>query len=343
MKIVPYEENNHEAWNRFVSTCPAGTFFHLAEWIKITETYYGFSSRSFFIKEGEEIIAVVPLFLCRSPLLGRCLIPTPVCGLLLPCTTSSEAEALIIKHMWRLLDDTDAKFLELRYDEQHVIDGLPANRENVLQRLSLLPGEEALWKKMTSPGRRCIKKAKKWDLQSKSGIHYLPQFYRLYAGNMRDFGYPLFSRRFFDLLSQEFAELIELSVVTLNNKVLGALLSFRFRETVTALWIGSRKEFWHMRINNFIYWESIKKGCREGYTMFDIGRTRENSGIARFKAQLGAISIPLCYQYLSRGKFNAPSVQESQNRYKLPMAVWKHLPIWLTKVIGPPLGKWIPL
>lgn len=343
MEIESFSKQYYDAWNEFVISCPEGSFFHLAQWIAITEKYYGFSSYSFLIRKAGEIVAIVPLFLCRSPFLGRCLISTPICGLLCPCTTSPEAKELIMKHLWQLLDITHARFLELRSDEQSEIPGLPTIREHILQRLTLGPDETTIWKNLAVAVRNQTRQAQKWGLSCESGVHYLPQFYRIYARNMRDFSYPLLSRRFFTILQREFKDIFELLVVMREGQVLGALINFYFKDTVTNLWAVSLKKYQKMRINNFIYWEALKKACREGYKIFDFGRARKDSGVYHFKKQWGTTNIPLSYQYLSRRKFKLPGVEETQKKYRLPMAVWRRLPLWLTRIVGPPLGKMMPL
>lgn len=344
MKIVRFEEEHHLAWNEFVNRRPEGTFFHRAEWIKITRSYYGFPSFSFLVMAGDEIEAIVPLFLCRSPFLGRCLIPSPLCGRQNLCLRTPDAEEPVWEELERLLEETGARFVEMRFDSGHERRGLPTSREHLLQPLFLEENQEKQWEKLKSSVRNKIRQAEKYNLETSGGKEeYFPAFYRLYASNMRDFAYPLLGKKLFRLLMEEFAEIMEFFVLKNEGTVLASLINFYFKDTVTNLWGVSSKKHLNLRINNYLYWSALKKAIADGYRIFDFGRARKNSGVARFKQQWGTADIPLSYQYLSHQKIRLPSVEETREKYRLPMLLWRHLPLWGTRLLGPPLGKLMPL
>lgn len=344
MRIVHYEEKDRESWNRFVEKSPGGTFFHRAEWIAITESYYGFSSYSFSVREGNEIVAVIPLFLCKSPFLGKCLIPTPTCGRLNYCLSNDEAEPIIWAEMERLLRDTDARFVEMRFDYENSKSGLVIQQEHILQPLFLEQSADEQWKKIKPSVRNKIRQAERYNLRCFSGkSEYFPDFYRLYATNMRNFAYPLLGKKMFRLLLHEFSDIMEFIVLKYEECIIAALINFYYKDTVTNLWGVSSLQHRHLRINNYLYWEALTKAVTEGYKSYDFGRSRKDSGIFVFKSQWGTTNIPLHYHYLVKGETQLPSVEGTQNRYRLPMMIWRHLPLGITKTIGPPLGKWMPL
>ena len=344
MEIIRYEEKNREEWNLFVETCPRGTFFHRAEWIKITESYYGFQSCSFFIREGKEIVAVVPLFLCKSPFLGRCLIPTPTCGRLNFCLLKDKTEPIIWEELERILRSTNANFAEMRFDRENIKSDLIIKREHILQPLFLEANSRDQWKKLKPAVRNKVRQAEKHNLQCISGkSEYFSDFYDLYAVNMRNFAYPPLGKKLFRLLMHEFSDIMEFLIVNHEGDIRAALINFYYKDTVTNLWGVSSLQHRHLRINNYLYWEALKKAIDDGYAIFDFGRAREGSGVYLFKSQWGTADIPLSYHYLVRGKARLPSVEGTQKTYRLPMMIWRHLPISVTKIIGPPLGKRMPL
>lgn len=344
MKIEPYQPALREAWNEFITRMPEGTFYHRAEWIAVTEEYYRFPSYSFLVREGNEIVAAVPLFLCRSLLLGRCLIPTPVCGRLNLCLGSPRAKDIVRREFKRLLKATGSRWLELRFDAEHEEESLPTNREHSLQILGLEKNAEKQWEKVIPPVKRQVRQGVRHGLKAVSGgMENFPAFYRLYASNMRDFGYPLFGKKFFRLVGAAFSDSIEIFVTGRERMVMAAAINFRFKDTVTNLWVVSDKRYRRLRTNNFLFWEVLQQAIEGGFSAFDFGRSRRGSGVEHFKKRWGTVGIPLSYQYLGARRGGVPGVDAARNRFRLPMAVWRRLPIGLTRILGPPLGKRMPL
>lgn len=50
--------------------------------------------------------------------------------------------------------------------------------------------------------------------------------------------------------------------------------------TLIAKHVASREDRFKLRPNNLLFWEGICWGCKNGYTVFDMGRTDvENIGL----------------------------------------------------------------
>ena len=72
----------------------------------------------------------------------------------------------------------------------------------------------------------------------------------------------------------------------------------------------------------------------QGYQYFDFGRSTQDAGTFKFKRQWGAEPYSHYWYYLlPPGAM--PGLNPDNPKYKLVIAIWKKLPVWLTKIIGP--------
>jgi hypothetical protein len=91
-----------------------------------------------------------------------------------------------------------------------------------------------------------------------------------------------------------------------------------------------------------LYWTALKHACDTGYRMFDFGRSSPNAGTYRFKEQWGAKPVPLYWHYWMRNGVRLPELNPANPKYRWAIDAWKHLPVSLTKLIGPPIVRNIP-
>jgi hypothetical protein len=92
-----------------------------------------------------------------------------------------------------------------------------------------------------------------------------------------------------------------------------------------------------------LYWTMLEYACGEGFNFFDFGRSTPNKGTFKFKAQWGANPIPLHWYYVETNRSKFRSNDSGVELYGKAAAAWKKLPVQLTKIIGPPIRKYIGL
>src|SRR5690606_24643145 len=107
-------------------------------------------------------------------------------------------------------------------------------------------------------------------------------------------------------------------------------------------WASTVKSANAMDTNMWMYRKILEFAVREGYEFFDFGRSTRDSGTYRFKKQWGARAYEHYWYYLLPKGGSMPGLNPDNPKYKLLIATWKLLPVWLTKIIGPPLVKNIP-
>jgi hypothetical protein len=94
--------------------------------------------------------------------------------------------------------------------------------------------------------------------------------------------------------------------------------------------------------NDFMYWELMRRASESGIRIFYYGRSRAGTGSYRFKKHWGFTPEPLHYQYKLIRQNQMPDLSPGNPKYRLAIAVWKRLPIAVTRVLGPLLAKGLP-
>jgi hypothetical protein len=88
-----------------------------------------------------------------------------------------------------------------------------------------------------------------------------------------------------------------------------------------------------------MYWEVMRRAADRGCRMFDFGRSKQGTGAFSFKKNWGFVPEPLRYQFHLRRGDSLPEINPLNPKYRLAIAVWKRLPLPLTKLLGPMIVK----
>ena len=77
-------------------------------------------------------------------------------------------------------------------------------------------------------------------------------------------------------------------------------------------------------------------------TSFDFGRTRADSGKRFFKRKWGAVEKPLNYYYLMKPGHVMPRILPENPAFSPAIVLWRHLPRWVHRSVGPLVRVRIP-
>src|SRR5690349_8919627 len=78
LDIRDLQPGEDDAWDRFVTAAPEGTFFHLSGWKTIVEKVLRRRCHYLTARAGDAIRGVFPISLVRSRLFGNCLVSSPL-------------------------------------------------------------------------------------------------------------------------------------------------------------------------------------------------------------------------------------------------------------------------
>jgi hypothetical protein len=75
---------------------------------------------------------------------------------------------------------------------------------------------------------------------------------------------------------------------------------------------------------------------------FDFGRSTVGSGQHIFKERWGARRIDLCWQYWTPGGREPSLARPEDPKYRRKVELWKRMPLWVSRVLGPVISPALP-
>ena len=338
-EILPGEDAR---WDAFVSRHPLGTFFHLTGWSRVVRQTFKHIPHHLVVEQGRRWVGVLPMFLAKSPFLGRNMISLPYAVYGGVLAENEGAQQALLDRIEANGREKKVGYIELRHLEQRPGER-PRSPLYVTYRRDLPddPSEvlPSLPKKARAECRYAIK----------AGIEIKPDcpvdlLYDLFAINKRRLGSPALPRRWFQGLQDEFGKSVVIHrAVDPGGKTLAAVMSFCFKDTVYAYYSGSLDGVNDTGVNNYIYCGIMEWAVARGYTRFDFGRSRADSGPARFKKHMGFTAEPLAYEYLLVADgAKMPEFHPGNPRLALPRRLWSRMPMFVTNRLGGRLSRFLP-
>jgi FemAB-related protein (PEP-CTERM system-associated) len=335
-RFTPGEER---AWDEYVGRSLESGHCHLSGWRRVLGRSYGLRTRYLWVRAEGEVRGVVPLVLFRGLGLARSLVSLPFLDDGGICAEDPGARGELLRGVLGVLRELRVARLDLRHRRPSGLD-LPGHGTKVTLALALPDDPERLWRGFDAKLRNQIRKAQTSGLTAGwSGVEGLDAFYRVFATNMRDLGSPVHGRRFFRAILEEFPDSARLVLVRKGSQVVAGGLCLSFKDGLQMPWASSLREHRAVCPNNLLYWEVIRSACEKGCRRFDFGRSSPGSGTYRFKRQWGAVEEPLHWQGLGAQGAATGAVDPSDPRYARLIALWKRLPVAVTRAVGPALRR----
>jgi FemAB-related protein (PEP-CTERM system-associated) len=209
-------------------------------------------------------------------------------------------------------------------------------------RLPLPANVPELWKHLPSKVRNQVRKGQKVNLTTDWGGHnLLPEFYEVFSENMRDLGTPVYGSKLFQSILERFPDRAELAVVRHGRVAVAVGLLLHGWGISEVLSAALLRHYRASNANMLLYWNLLEQTIKRGNQIFDFGRSTKDSNTYRFKKQWGAKPEPAVWQYyLRRG--SAADLRPDNPRFRGLIRVWQHLPVALTRRIGPWIVRGIP-
>ncbi len=339
-ELVPGEDAR---WDAYVRSHPRGTFFHLTGWRKVVEDVFRHEAHYLVVERGRQWVGVLPLFLCKSPFLGRNLVSVPYAVYGGALQESPDALTALLEAAQRLGRRHKAGYVELRHQERQLPD-TPVSELYVTFRREIRGTAEELLASLPKRARAEVRRARDKFGLSIELSRDLDVFFRLFQVNKRRLGSPPLPKRWFRGLLEEFGNQVVLHVVRLpDGAPIAAVMSFRFGETLYAYYSGALHEHYNTGVNDFVYYKIMEWCVESGVRVFDFGRSRKDTGAAHFKKNMGFAPEALSYEYvLLAPDAKLPEFHPSNPKLNLPRRVWSSLPDFVSTRVGGRLSKYLP-
>lgn len=330
------------AWDEYVRRQRQATPFHLGAWKRVIEKVFGFESRYLVAEAQGTICGVLPLFFIKNFITGRALISSPFAVYGGICADDQEAASSLREAACDMARQEEVAYLELRGQSALSDPDLLIKELYVTFDQQLPEKVEQLLQGFPRDTRYMIRKGQKNGLRAVLDNGQIDLFYEIYARSVHQLGTPVFSKRFFGALLDEFGQQCEITVVWHNSSAVAAVMSLRFRDGIFPYYGGSLPEGRALAANNFMYWEVMQRAVESGIRYFDFGRSKLGTGAYAFKTQWNMRERPLPYQFYLVQRKDMPNYSPANSRFKLATNSWKRVPFSLTKMLGPSLVRLFP-
>lgn len=333
-RLDRHDANAVARWEAYVAATPAATFFHRAAWQNILEDVFGHPTFFLSAERSGRIVGILPLAQVKSRLFGNALVSLPFCVYGGVVADDAEAAAALEAEAESIARECEVEHLEYRNIEARHADW-PRQDLYVTFRKEILPDEEANMLAIPRKQRAMVRKGIKNGLRAEIDAD-VERFFALYADNVRRHGTPALPKRYFTRLMAEFGPDCEvLTVLDAQGTPVSSVLSFYFRDEVLPYYAGDAVRARELAANDFKYWELMRRSCARGLKVFDYGRSKVGAGSYAFKKNWGFEPTPLNYEYRLYKREGIPQNNPNNPKYRLMIATWRRLPLWLTNRLGP--------
>jgi FemAB-related protein (PEP-CTERM system-associated) len=254
-----------------------------------------------------------------------------------------EVAKKLVEAAKQLADRLEVKALELRHEEQVEVPGIAEpEKQKLHMRLALPSTSEQLWKSFDPKVRNQIRKGEKANLTVHwGGLDELCHFYDIFARNMRDLGTPVFGVELFATILSTFPNHAEVCIVRLEGKPIAGGLLLHGTGITEVPSASSLREYNSTCANMLMYWHLLQRAIGRQQKTFDFGRSSPDSPTYQFKKQWGAQPVPAVWQYYLRSG-SAADLRPDNPKFQKLIQLWKKLPVWFTRIIGPVIARGIP-
>ena len=337
VSVRTLQSGDSARWDAFVFSCAEATFFHRVGWKNVLERAFQHRTHYLLAERHGAIVGVLPLTEINSRLFGHSLVANAFCvygGIVANDEVARQALDVAAQQLARALQVGHLEYRQLKPSHAD----WPSQDLYFTFRKAIDPDVEANMLAIPRKQRAMVRKGIKNQLTAEIDTD-VSRFFALFADNVKRHGTPALPKRYFALLKQEFGEDCEVLSVLHQGRVISSVLSFYFRDEVLPYYAGDAEDARHLAANDFKYWELMRRACERGYKVFDYGRSKRGTGQFDFKKNWGFEAQPLHYEYYLVNAQKIPEHNPTNPKYRLFIAMWKHLPTPLANALGPHIVK----
>jgi serine/alanine adding enzyme len=336
-------ENPGQDWPEFVAAHAEATLYHTLPWIEVAHEAFG--CPAFFVEAREvsgRLVGVLPLVRQRTLAFGDRLTSLPYGNYGGPLASLPGVAEQLMSRTAALATKLRVSAVELR-DVAVRSAGWSVRTDKVTFDLELPDSPESLAKALGSKLRSQIRRVERELIDVRvGGDELIPDFYQVFAENMRDVGTPVYPRRFFVAVARLLVGQFRVVVIDLDGRPAAAGVLFFFRDRAEIPWAACTLPAKARAVNMRLYWELLVASIANGATRFDFGRCTVNSGTYNFKRQWGAVPRQLYWHRWPTRQADASVIDRGRGTTGLASRTWQRLPLWAANRLGPLISPCLP-
>jgi CelD/BcsL family acetyltransferase involved in cellulose biosynthesis len=328
-------------WAALVAASPGALPYHHPAWAGLLAESYGYEPFVMALEDaGGGIEAGLPVLRVKLPLRGAKWTSLPFTDVCPPVAVSVDARDRFAAALDEAREAGGASRWEVRAELD--LAGANASEEGTWHALALEPGADAVFRtfKKTQVQQR-IRKAERHGLAVRvadTSDDLTRVFYGLHLATRSRLGTPIQPKRFFRRFWERIVQpgLGSCSIVLADGKPIASAVFLTANGKTTYKYSASDEEHLHLRPNNLLLWDAIKRACEQGQRSFDFGKTEPgNEGLRSFKRAWGTVEHDLSYTTLG-----GQPTSTAPGEHRTMTAVIRKSPHWVCRAIGETLYKY---
>lgn len=327
----------------YVERSESSSLYHYYVWRDVIEKSFGHDCYYLVCENERGVVGgILPLVHMKSALFGNQLVSMPFFNYGGVCADDEKCRDLLLEESIRKAKDLGAGNIEFR-QVAPLNNGFPVKTAKVSMRLRLPDSAEELWRSFPSKLRSQIRRTEKEGMEIRVGrFEELDSFYSVFSINMRDLGTPVYPKYFFWNILNYFPRNTWICSIYMGKTAVASGFLAGAKGMLEIPWASSIRRYNKYSPNMLLYWTSLSFACRQGYSVFDFGRSTAGESTYKFKEQWGAAPVQLHWHYWLRQEGEMPEINPRNPKYRWAIEIWKKLPVPLTTILGPPIVKNIP-
>jgi FemAB-related protein (PEP-CTERM system-associated) len=326
------------AWEAYVLANPKASFFHRAPWRRVIERSFGHRAIFLYAERAGQVVGILPLYHVRSLLFGSALVSTAYGVYGGPVADDDGVLAQFYDRAAALAKELGVDHVEFRSSS---LDRPGWKKKEGLYatfRREIVPDNEKNLLAIPRKQRAVVRQSLEMGLEARIAED-VELNYDMYALSVRNHGTPVFARKFFRALKQEFGEACEVLNVFKDGEAVAGCLTFYHRDEILPYYAGGTPRAREFKAHDFMYWDMIRRGAERGCRVFDFGRSKVGTGPYSFKKNWGFAATPLTYDFYLNKTREVPDVNPLNPKYRLFVSLWQKLPLPVANALGPVIAR----
>ncbi len=343
VRVRKLEGDQPAAWDEVLAS--SATFTALDPWSELVCQTYGYEIHRFEALQNDEVMGCLVLTHVRHPVFGKYLATSPFGSHGGFAYKSMEARDRLLGEAQKLSDALGVEYCVLRFVDDGKVPLSPWMQNPIYSTylIDLPVDAEELWGRFGSQHRKHTRQALKKGFQVQFGhLELLDDTYEVLARSMHELGSPYHSKEYLRRMATLLGEDLEFVVVKdEKGKLAGTAVLICQGGMATNLHANILNDFRSNYAGEFLYWSTLEHYCQRGLQVCDMGRSLNGSGNETYKMKWRPRKVPLAYwYYLPKGE-HIPELNQKSAKFQFAIRMWKLLPAFVVRALGPHLIRGI--
>lgn len=323
----------------------SATFTALDPWSNLVRRTYAYEIHRFEAVQDDKIAGILVLTHVRHPIFGNYLATSPFGSYGGFAFATDEARNVLLDTARNLSDELRVDYCVLRFLDAGAAPPAPWLQHPIYSTyfINLPKDAEELWSRFGAQHRKHTRQSLKKRFQIRFGrLELLDDAYEALARSMHELGSPYHSKKYLQTMAELLGDDLEFAVVSdAKGNLAGAAVLVYHDKTASNLHANILHDFRADYAGEFLYWSLLEHYCQKGMTLCDMGRSLNGSGNETFKMKWRPRKALLAYWYYLPNGGAVPELNQKSAKFQLAIRIWKLLPAFAVRTLGPHLIRGI--